>query len=140
MLILRSLGRRLVKLVTPRDVWNGALTRIELLRGLRPSEADMNVDDFLRFLAPLTPAVLPVVVFIWYKTRRELRAIRQELITLRQTSMPLDPRLDDLLEAVEAINAEVARLTEAQQLMTKLLPDRLAATARVERGSTSEPS
>lgn len=100
----------------------------------------MNVDDFLRFLAPLTPAVLPVVVFIWYKTRRELRAIRQELITLRQTSMPLDPRLDDLLEAVEAINAEVARLTEAQQLMTKLLPDRLAATARVERGSTSEPS
>ena len=38
----------------------------------------------LRFLAPLTPAVLPVVVFIWYRTRRELREIRQELVTLRQ--------------------------------------------------------
>ena len=100
----------------------------------------MNVDDLLRFLAPLTPAVLPVVVFIWYKTRRELRAIRQELTTLRQTSRSQDPRLDDLLEAIEAMNTEVARLAEAQRLMTQLLPEGRAAPARVERGSTSEPA
>jgi hypothetical protein len=100
----------------------------------------MNVDDLLRFLAPLTPAVLPVVVFIWYKTRRELRAIRQELTTLRQTSMSQDPRLDDLLEAIEVMNSEVARLAEAQRLMTQLLPEGRAAPARVERGSTSEPA
>lgn len=100
----------------------------------------MNVDDLLRFLAPLTPAVLPVVVFIWYKTRRELRAIRQELAALRQTSLPLDPRLDDLLEAVEAMNGEVARLAEAQRVTMQLLSERQDAPARLEPGSTTAPA
>jgi hypothetical protein len=82
------------------------------------------IDDLLRFLAPLTPAVLPVVVFIWYRTRRELREIRQELVTLRQAPVPLDPRLDDLLEAVEAMGVEVRRLVEAQRDTTRLLSER----------------
>jgi hypothetical protein len=39
----------------------------------------MNVDELLRFLAPLTAAVLPVLLLIWYRTRRELGEIRSEL-------------------------------------------------------------
>jgi hypothetical protein len=96
------------------------------------------IDDVLHFLAPLAPAVLPVVVFIWYRTRRELREIRQELAALRQAQ--LDPRLDDLLEAVEAIGGEVGRLAEAQRGTTLLLSERGAARARLEPGSTTEPA
>jgi hypothetical protein len=92
----------------------------------------------LRFLAPLTPAVLPVVVFIWYRTRRELREIRQELVTLRQAPLPLDPRLDDLREAVEAIGVEVGRLVEAQRDTTRLLSERGSARARLEPGSPAD--
>jgi chromosome segregation ATPase len=98
----------------------------------------MNVDDLLRLLAPLTPAVLPVIVFVWYRTRRELREIRQELVALRQESLPLDPRLDELLEAVEAIRAEVARLTDTQSATLRLLTERQPARPRLEPGSTAE--
>jgi hypothetical protein len=73
------------------------------------------IDDLLHFLAPLTPAVLPVVVFIWYRTRRELREIRQELAALRQAPFPPDPRLDELREAVEAMSVEMGRLVGAQR-------------------------
>jgi hypothetical protein len=70
----------------------------------------MNVDDLLHFLAPLTPAVLPVLVFVWHRTRRELRQIRTELTGLRaERSLP-DPRLDELLEAVDGMRAELTRL------------------------------
>jgi hypothetical protein len=96
------------------------------------------IDDLLRFLAPLTPAVLPVVVFIWYRTRRELREIRQELVTLRQAPLPRDPRLDDLLEAVEAMGVEVGRLVEAQRDTTRLLLEREPARARLKPGSTTD--
>ena len=98
------------------------------------------IDDVLHFLAPLTPAVLPVVVFIWYRTRRELREIRQELAALRQAPSQLDPRLDDLLEAVEAIGGEVGRLAEAQRATLLLLSERGGARARLEPGSTTEPA
>lgn len=97
------------------------------------------IDELLRFLAPLTPAVLPVVVFIWYRTRRELREIRQELAALRQAPLPLDSRLDALLEAVEAMGAEVGRLAEAQHATMRLLSERESARARLEPGST-EPA
>jgi hypothetical protein len=96
------------------------------------------IDDLLRLLAPLTPAVLPVVVFIWYRTRRELREIRQELAALRQAPMPLAPGFDDLLEAVEAMREEVTRLAEAQRTTTRLLSERDAVRARLEPGSSSE--
>ena len=96
------------------------------------------IDELLRFLAPLTPAVLPVVVFIWYRTRRELREIRQELVTLRQARVPLDPRLDEVLEAVEAMGVEVRRLVEAQRDTTRLLSERESVRARLEPGSTTD--
>lgn len=72
----------------------------------------MNIDDVLHLLEPLTPAVLPVVVFVWYRTRQELRAIRRELVELRESPALPDPRLDDLLAGMEALRAEVARLAE----------------------------
>jgi hypothetical protein len=75
----------------------------------------MTVDDLLRFLAPLTPAVLPIMVVIWRRNRRELRAIRSELLELYQRPAPPDPRLDQLLEAVDTLGAEVARLADAQR-------------------------
>ena len=100
----------------------------------------MNVDDLLRILAPLTPAVLPVIVFVWYRTRRELRAIRQELAALRQESFPLDSRLDELLEAVEAMRAEVTRLTDTQNATIRLLNERPNARPRLEPGSSAEPA
>ena len=100
----------------------------------------MNIDDLLRFLAPLTPAVLPVVVFIWIRTRRELRAIREELVALRQAPPPLDPRLDDLLQAVEAIDRELARLGDAQRSTMRVLSEREPARARLEPGTSAEPA
>ena len=103
-----------------------------------PPGADMNVDDLLRILAPLTPAVLPVIVFVWYRTRRELREIRHELVALRQEPLPLDPRLDELLGAVEATRAEVARLTDTQSATLRLLTERQPARPRLEPGSTAE--
>ena len=98
------------------------------------------IDDLLHFLAPLTPAVLPVVVFIWYRTRRELREIRQELAALRQAPSPPDPRLDQLLEAVEALGGEVGRLAEAQGAAMRLLSEREPARARLEPGSSTNPA
>jgi hypothetical protein len=98
----------------------------------------MNIDELLRFLSPLTPAVLPVVVFIWYRTRRELREIRRELAELRQAPLPLDPRLDDLLEAIEAMGGEVARLAEAQRATSRLLSERGPAQPRLDPGSSSD--
>jgi hypothetical protein len=96
------------------------------------------IDDLLHFLAPLTPAVLPVVVFIWYRTRRELREIRQELAALRQAPFPPDPRLDELREAVEAMSVEMGRLVGAQRDTTRLLSERESARARLEPGSTTD--
>jgi len=75
----------------------------------------MTVDDVLLILAPLTPAILPVVVYVWYRTRRELRDIRNELIELRRRPALPDPRLDQLLEAVDSMSAEVGRLADAQR-------------------------
>jgi hypothetical protein len=116
---------------------------VHVLRGTdtssrTPPRADMNVDDLLRILAPLTPAVLPVIVFVWYRTRRELREIRHELVALRQEPLPLDPRLDELLEAVEAMRAEVARLTDTHGATLRLLAERQPARPRLEPGSTAE--
>jgi hypothetical protein len=96
------------------------------------------IDDLLHFLAPLTPAVLPVVVFIWYRTRRELREIRQELAALRQAPFPPDPRLDELREAVEAMSVEMGRLVGAQRDTTRLLSERESARARLEPGSSTD--
>jgi len=99
----------------------------------------MNVDDLLRILAPLTPAVLPVIVFVWYRTRRELRQIRKELVALRQEPFPPDPRLDELLEAVELMRAQMARLTESQSATVRLLTERPATRSRLEPGSGGDP-
>jgi hypothetical protein len=99
----------------------------------------MNVDSLLRFLAPLTPAVLPVLVFIWYRTRRELGEIRRELVALREAPAQLDTRLDDLIAAVDAMGGQVARLAEAHRATTSLLSERQPARARLEPGSTTEP-
>lgn len=100
----------------------------------------MNVDDLLHILAPLTPAVLPVIVFVWYRTRRELREIRHELVALRQAPGPLDPRLEELLESVEAMRGELARLTDTQSSTLRFLAERQPARPRLELGSTAEPA
>ena len=84
----------------------------------------MTVDDVLRFLAPLTPAVVPLVVIIWRRNRRELHAIRSELLEIRQHPSPPDPRLDELLEAVDTLGAEVARLADAQRRALAPGPER----------------
>jgi len=99
----------------------------------------VNIDDLLHFLAPLTPAVLPVVVFIWIRTRRELRAIREEVAALRQAPAPLDARLDALFQAIEAMNSELARLSEAQRVTTRVLSEREPARVRLEPGTPTPP-
>jgi hypothetical protein len=99
----------------------------------------MNVDDVLHFLAPLTPAVLPVIVFVWHRTRRELRDIRRELTALRQEPLPIDPRLDELIESVDGIRAELARLGESQRTALRLLSEREIARAQIGHGSAEGP-
>ena len=86
----------------------------------------MTVDDILHILAPLTPAVLPVLVAVWYRTRQELRGIRRELEELRERSAAPDQRLDELIEAVDAMRATLARIADA---------DRLALSPPSERGT-----
>jgi len=75
----------------------------------------MTIDDMLKLLAPLTPAVLPVMTFIWYRTRQELHAIRQELLTMRQM-IGSEPRLAPIVAAVEALQTNAVR-TEALRLI-----------------------
>ena len=75
----------------------------------------MTIDDILKVLAPLTPAVLPVVTFIWYRTRQELHAIRQELAAVRQV-IGSEPRVAPIVAAVEALRADAVR-TEALRLI-----------------------
>ena len=75
----------------------------------------MTIDDMLKLLAPLTPAVLPVVTFIWYRTRQELHAIRHELATVRQV-ISGESRLAPIVAAVEALRADAVR-TEALRLI-----------------------
>ena len=93
-----------MKLVAPCDVGTSRRPPATRRRAATSPEVHLNIDALLRFLEPLTPAVLPVVVFIWIRTRRELRAIRQELAELRQPPGALgDPRLDDFARAIEAM-------------------------------------
>lgn len=99
----------------------------------------MNVDDLLRYLAPLTPAVLPVLVLIWHRTRNELRQIRTELSTLRTERALSDPRLDELLEAVDGMRAELARLGEAQRSTLRLVAGREAPPSSLAPGGMNTP-
>ena len=75
----------------------------------------MTIDDVLKLLAPLTPAVLPVVTFIWYRTRQELHAIRNELAAVRQI-IGEQPRVAPLVAAVEALRTDAIR-TDALRLI-----------------------
>lgn len=75
----------------------------------------MTIDEVLKILAPLTPAVLPVVTFIWYRTRQELHAIRHELAAVRQ-AIGGEQRLAPIVAAVEALRADAVR-TEAVRLI-----------------------
>jgi hypothetical protein len=75
----------------------------------------MTIDEILKLLAPLTPAVLPVVTFIWYRTRQELHSMRQELATVRQL-IASEPRLAAVVAAAEALRADAVR-TEALRLI-----------------------
>jgi len=75
----------------------------------------MTIDDILKLLAPLTPAVLPVVTFIWYRTRQELHTIRQELAAVRQV-IDREPRLAAIVAAAEALRSDAVR-TEALRLI-----------------------
>lgn len=75
----------------------------------------MTVDDMLILLAPLTPAVLPIMAFIWYRTRQELHAIKGEVAALRQMLAP-DPGFDRLAASVESIRADMAR-AEARRVI-----------------------
>jgi len=75
----------------------------------------MTIDDILKLLAPLTPAVLPVVTFIWYRTRQELHGIRHELATVRQL-IGGEARLAPMVAAVEVLRADAVR-TEALRLI-----------------------
>jgi len=75
----------------------------------------MTIDDVLKLLAPLTPAVIPVVTFIWYRTRQELHGIRHELATVRQMLVG-EARLMPLVGAVESLRADAVR-TEALRLI-----------------------
>src|SRR5262249_11263980 len=103
-------------------------------------EVHLNIDDLLRFLEPLTPAVLPVVVFIWIRTRRELRAIRQELAELRQSpGVPgEDPRLDGLVQAIETMGSELAHLAQTQRDTLRLLEERESTRARLGPGTSTD--
>jgi len=98
----------------------------------------MSVDDALRFLAPLTPAVLPVLVLIWHKTRRELGQIRGELTALRAERTLPDPRLDELLEAMDGMRAELARLGDAHRSTLQLLSEHEAARQQLPPGAKEE--
>jgi hypothetical protein len=93
----------------------------------------MTIDDMLKLLAPLTPAVLPVVTFIWYRTRQELHAIRQELLTMRQM-IGNESRLAPVVAAVEALQVNAVR-TEALRLIASGYFDdeEIPATLRKER-------
>ena len=83
--------------------------------------------------------MLPVVIFIWIRTRRELRAIRQELAELRQQPEALgEPRLDDLAQAIERMGTEVAHLTQAQRDTMRLLEERERQRARLAPGTSTE--
>jgi hypothetical protein len=99
----------------------------------------MNIDDVLHYLAPLTPAVLPVLVLIWHRTRQELGAVRRELAALRQEGIGPDPRLDELLEAVDGLRAELTRLGEAQRSTLRLVSEREQAQPQLGPGSASAP-
>jgi hypothetical protein len=88
----------------------------------------VTVEAVLRLLAPLTPAVLPVIVLVWHRTRQELRGIRRELVELRQRPLVAEPQLERLTQAVAAMALELERLTEA---------DRIAAPSRVTREPVS---
>jgi hypothetical protein len=98
----------------------------------------MNVDDLLRFLAPVAPAVLPIMVFIWHRTRRELRQIRGELTALRTERGLSDPRLDELLEAMDGMRTELVRLGEAQRSTLRLVADQEARRSRLTPGAMGE--
>jgi hypothetical protein len=121
-----------LKLVAPCDVGTSR-------RAATSPEVHLNIDALLRFLEPLTPAVLPVVVFIWIRTRRELRAIRQELAELRQAPGALgDPRLDDFARAIEAMGTELAHLAQAQRDTMRLLEEREPTRPRLAPGTSTE--
>jgi hypothetical protein len=128
-----------VKLVAPCDVGTSRQSPATRRRAATSPEGHLNIDDLLRFLQPLTPAVLPVVVFIWIRTRRELRAIRQELAELRQAPGALgEPRLDDFARAIEAMGTELAHLTQAQRDTMRLLEEREPTRARLAPGTSTE--
>jgi hypothetical protein len=75
----------------------------------------MTVDDLLVLLAPLTPAVLPIMAFIWYRTRQELQAIKGEVAALRQV-LTANPGFDRLAASVELMRVDIAR-AEARPLI-----------------------
>jgi len=89
----------------------------------------MTVDDLLVLLAPLTPAVLPIMAFIWYRTRQELHAIKGEVAALRQM-LTANPGLDRLAASVESMRIDIAR-AEARGVIASRGRTGAAPTARL---------
>ena len=98
----------------------------------------MTIDDVLKILAPLTPAVLPVVTIIWYRTRQELHAIRHELAAVRQ-AIGGEPRLAPTAAAVEALRADAVR-TEALRLIASGYFDNEESATVVGAHTETQPS
>jgi len=100
----------------------------------------MNIDTVLRWLAPLTPAVLPIIVLVWHRTRGELRGLRSEVRALREQRLPLaDPRIDELVEIMDGMRAELARLNESQQAGLRLLAERETTVVRIPAATPGTP-
>lgn len=106
----------------------------------------MTIDDILHILAPLTPAVLPVIVLVWYRTRQELHGIREELrgvrgelAALRQPPLLPDSRLDALTAAVERLGLDVERVAEAERYTARMLGTRQPSEQPAQLATRAAP-
>ena len=96
----------------------------------------MTIDDVLKLLAPLTPAVLPVVTFIWYRTRQELHAIRHELAAVRQM-IGGEARLAPISGDVAALRADAVRTEALRLIASGYFDDEIPATGRTQAETTA---
>jgi signal transduction histidine kinase len=90
----------------------------------------MDIDKLLLALAPLTPALLPIIVIIWYRTRQELQGIRAELKEIKERPVLSDPRLGYLTTAIANLTDEMRRIAESERQTVQLLTDGPLAGSR----------
>jgi hypothetical protein len=98
----------------------------------------MTIDDILKLLAPLTPAVLPVVTYIWYRTSHELHAIRKELAGVRQ-AIGGEPRLAPIVAAGDALRADAVRTDALRLIASGYFDDEKIPAIGLTQGETTSP-